>query len=566
METKSKNKKSTDILIVGAGVSGLYAAWRLLRKDPKRKVTILDRLNRTGGRLDSDLIVIPDEFDNKVSIVKEEEGGMRFEETMHELMSLFNALDLCNDAVYFPMTTNRYYFRGHSFTAEEAAADNNAIWGKLYDLDPAEQNQSPGTILNVIYERILKVNKVKDVPKKPTPEFWQKFRLEFKWDGIELYKWQLGGLIKSMGYSEECVTMLTDTLGFRGPFQGLPNAGEAWQILEDFPADPQYFTLKKGFSSLIRRLEEEVKKMGGVIHTGMNVNMIDGKKGDYTAEVSVAKEGDSAYPFEEGAKTDKIHAKKIILAIPSQAMGWLFASSPIFNRNKNARTFYNDIQSIQPMSLLKINLYFERPWWMDGSTGQPPVYAGPSFTDLPLNSIYPFYTVQTEPGKPDDGKPAALTIYCDFTNTIFWRGLQNVGPMFDSPLQKEHSKSPQTLFPASERVVEQALEQMKSLFNTHYVPRPVLTSFRAWDGENDFPFAYHQWGLNTDDKKVIKRMVRPLAGEDIFTCNEAWSDMQGWVNGSLRSTEKMLDEVFKLKSITELYSSCVLIPPSSCSS
>jgi len=541
METKSKAKKDTDVLIVGAGVSGLYAAWRLLKQNSKRKVTILDRLNRTGGRLDSDLIKIKDEFDDKSSIVKEEEGGMRFEETMHELMSLFNALDLCNDAVYFPMTTNRYYFRGHSFTADEAAADNNAIWGELYDLEPAEQNQSPGTILNVIYERILKVNGVKDVPQKPTPEFWQEFRLEFKWDGIELYKWQLGGLIKSMGYSEECVTMLTDTLGFRGPFQGLPNAGEAWQILEDFPANPQYFTLKRGFSSLIRRLEKEVKKLGGIIHTGINVNLIDGKKGDYTAEVSIADDGDSAYPFEEGAKTDKIRAKKIILAVPSQAMELLFAASPIFNRNKNSRTFWKDIKSIQPMALLKINLYFERPWWMDGSTGQPPVLAGPSFTDLPLNSIYPFYTVQTAPGDPDDGKPAALTIYCDFTNTVFWRGLQNVGPMFNSPLQKEHSKSPQTLFPASERVVEQALEQLKSLFNTHYVPRPVLTSFRA-----------------------IKRMVKPLAGEDIFTCNEAWSDMQGWVNGSLRSTEKMLDEAFKLKSITEMYSSCILIPPSSC--
>ena len=563
MEINSEIKKKTDVLIIGAGVSGLYAAWRLLKQDKNRKITILDRLNRTGGRLDSDLVKIKDPYDDKNSIVKEEEGGMRFEDSMKELMSLFTALNLCKDAVYFPMTTNRYYFRGHSFTADEAEADNNAIWGELYDLDPAEQNQSPGTILNVIYERILKVNGVENVPSKPTPEFWQRFRLEFKWNGIELYKWQLGGLIKSMGYSEECVTMLTDTLGFRGPFQGLPNAGEAWQILEDFPANPQYFTLKRGFSSLIRRLEKEVTKMGGAIHTGINVNTIDGEKGDYKAHVSIAKEGDSAYVFEKGAKTAKIRAKQIILAVPSQAMEWLFAASPIMSHNKNSRTFWKDIKSIQPMSLLKINLYFERPWWMDGSTGQPAVLAGPSFADLPVNSIYPFYTVQTEPGKPDEGKPAALTIYCDFTNTVFWRGLQNVGPMFDSPLQKEHSKKPQTLFPASEKVVEQAIDQLKSLFSTHYVPRPVLTSFRAWDGENDFPFAYHQWGLNTNDKGVISRMVKPLQGEDIFTCNEAWSDMQGWVNGSLRSTEKMLDEVYHMKPITELYKPCVLTPPPS---
>jgi hypothetical protein len=459
------------------------------------------------------------------------------------------------------MTTNRYFFRGHSFTEAESKENNNAIWGELYDLQPAEQNQCPGYILGVIYQRILNVNAVENVPKKPTPEFWQKFRLDFKWDGIELYKWQLGGLIRSMGYSEECLVMLTEVLGFRGPFQGLPNAGEAWQILEDFPADPQYFTLKNGFSSLIRKLEDKVTKLGGIIHTGINVNTITGKKGEYKVNLSIAEKGNSAYVFEQDTKTATIDAQQIILAIPSKAMSLLFAASPVLSGNKNSRTFWKDINSIQPMSLLKINLYFDRPWWADGSTGQPPVLAGPSFADLPINSIYPFYTVQTAPGVPDNGKPAALTIYCDFTNTVFWQGLQNVGAKFDSPLQKEHSEKPQVLFPASEKVVEEAIKQIKSLFSTHYVPEPVLTSYRSWDGENDFPHAYHQWALNTNDREVIARMVKPLDDEDIFTCNETWSDMQGWVNGSLRSSERMLKHNYGLKSITKTHSACHLCPP-----
>lgn len=563
MKKDSTLTKNADILIVGAGVAGLYTAYRLLEQNNKRKVVILDRLNRTGGRLDSDLVAIKDPYDDKEAIVKEEEGGMRFEDSMAELMSLFSALNLCKDAVYFPMTTNRYFFRGHSFTERESEDSKNAIWGELYDLEPAEQNQSPGDILNVIYKRILNVNGVENVPKKPTPEFWQKFRLEFKWDGIELYKWQLGGLIRNMGYSEECLTMLTDTLGFRGPFQGLPNAGEAWQILEDFPADPEYFTLKRGFSSLIRKLEEKVIQLGGIIHTGINVNTINGTKGDYAINVSIAKKGESAYVFEQDTTTETIHAEQIVLAIPSKAMAMLFAASPVLHLNKNSRIFWEDINAIQPMNLLKINLYFDRPWWADGSTGQPAVLAGPSFTDLPINSIYPFYTVQTAPGEPNNGKPAALTIYCDFTNTVFWRGLQNVGPKFDSPLQQEHSKIPQTLFPASKKVVAEAIKQIKSLFNTHYVPEPVLTSYRSWDGLNDFPHAYHQWALNANDKEVINRMTKPLYEEAIFTCNEAWSDMQGWVNGSLRSSEKMLKDHFGLESITEMFSGCVLVPPSS---
>jgi len=556
MASQVQLPSKTDVLIVGAGVSGLYAAWRLLRQDGKRKITIVDRLNRTGGRLDSDLVRLPDPYDNENVVVKEEEGGMRFEHNMASLMSLFNALRLCDDAVYFPMTTNRLAFRGHSFTAAESVEDNNAIWGELYDLEPAEQNQSPGAILGVVYDRIVKANGVENPPSAPTPEFWQRFRLDFKWEGIPLNQWQLGGLLRAMGYSEECITMVTDTSGFRGPFQALPNAGEAWQILEDFPANPQYFTLKYGFSSLIRRLEKEVRKMGAEIYLGVNVNTINGKTGAYEVETSVAKPGNSAYVFDPNDARAVVKAEKIILAIPSQPMTTLFAASPTIYRNPQARQFWEDIHSVQNMRLLKINLYFETPWWYDGSTGQPPVAAGPSFTDLPVNSVYPFYSVQTQPGEPDPGKPAALTIYCDYTNTNFWEGLQNVGPKFDSDLQKAHEKSPETLYPASRAVVNEAIRQFKILFKTHYIPQPVLTSFRLWSGENDFPYAYHQWGLNANDREVMPRMTQPLEGEAIYTCNEAWSDMQGWVNGSLRSTDLMLSTHFGLKPITEEFDPC----------
>lgn len=563
MKTQPTLASHTDVLIVGAGVSGLYTAYRLLQQNAKRNVVIIDRLNRTGGRLDSDLVAMKDPYDPKVSIVKEEEGGMRFEDSMAELMALFSALDLCKDAVYFPMTTNRYFVRGRSFTEAESEAHNFAIWGELYNLEPAEQHQSPGTILNVIYQRILNANGVEDIPQKPTPEFWQKFRLDFKWDGIPLNQWQLGGLLKHMGYSKECITMLADVLGFRGPFEGLPNAGEAWQILEDFPVNPQYFTLKRGFSSLIRALETKVTGLSATIHTGINVNSITGTNGAYEANLSIAPAGDSAHVFEQDNPTATLKAKQLVLAIPSKAMSVLFATSPVLHNNKNSRQFWKDINAVQPMRLLKINLYFETPWWADGSTGQPLVLAGPSFSDLPINAIYPFYTVQTAPGQPDKGKPAALTIYCDFSNTIFWQGLQNVGPMFDSPLQQAHSEAPQTLFPASQKVVEEAITQLKSLFKTHYVPDPVLTSYRSWDGENDFPYAYHQWALNANDREVMSRMTQPLDGEAIYTCNETWSDMQGWVNGSLRSCESMLKAHFDLESITEQFSGCVLTPPPS---
>lgn len=548
MKSKSAIPNKTDILIVGAGVSGLYAAWRLLKQDPTRKVTIIERLNRTGGRLDTDLIRIDN--GEKESLVRDEEGGMRFTYQMEELMSLFNGLKLCNQIVDFPMTTNRFFVRGRSFTAEESEANNNAIWSELYNLAPAEQNQSPGAILATIYNRILKANGVNEAPEDPTPEFWQKFRLDFKWKGVTLNKWQLGGLLTDMGYSEECINMFVDTVGFQAPFLSTVNAGEAWQILEDFPKNPHYHTFKYGFSTLIKALQKEVEAMGGEIYLNMNLNRITKcKGGDYQVELSQVESNSNNLVL--NAEKLEINASKVILAIASNAMQQVFIDSPVLREAKNARQIWEDIHSVVNMRLLKINLYFERPWWRNGETGQAEIDFGPSFSDLPVNAVYPFYVVDG----PSNDQPAALTIYCDYNNTNYWQGLQNVGPLFDSELQKEHSQAPQTLFAASLAVVHEAIKQFKELFKTHYVPEPILTSYRNWDGEDNFGYAYHQWALNTDDKEVIQRMTKLVADEEIYSCNESWSDMQGWVNGSLRSTDLVLAE-FGLQKINEEYPSC----------
>lgn len=543
--------KSSDLIIVGAGVSGLYAAWRLLKQDPKRSITILERLDRTGGRLDTDLIKIKTEK-KTTTIVRDEEGGMRFTYQMEELMALFNGLQLCNQIVDFPMTTNRYFVRGHSFTLEESEANNNAIWSVLYDLAPAEQNQSPGTILSVIYNRILKANGCDTAPENPTPEFWQDFRNDFKWDGVTLNKWQLGGLIRAMGYSQECIKMLVDTVGFQAPFLSTVNAGEAWQILEDFPKNPQYHTFKFGFSTLIKALQKEVVAMGGKIHTAINVNSISKEgKDTYILEVSPTQKDGINYP--DNRKKRSITSSKVILAIASNAMEQLFVDSPVMHKAKNAKQLWEDIHAIVNMRLLKINMYFDKPWWRNGDTGQPEINFGPSFTDLPINAVYPFYPIEG----PSNNNPAALTIYCDYNNTNFWQGLQNVGPLFESDLQKEHSKPPQTIYAASQAVVDEAIKQFKKLFNTHVIPKPVMTSYRNWDGEDNFGYAYHQWAQNAEDKKVIKRMIRLVDHEAIFSCNEAWSDTQGWVNGALRSTDLVLTNHFGLKTINKEYKTCV---------
>lgn len=553
------DSESYDIAIIGAGISGLYCAWQLLEHDPSLKIAIVERLNRTGGRLQTDII----DFGSSGS-VREEEGGMRFNYGMKELMTLIKSMDLCDEIVDFPMgsegDTNRFFLRGRNFTLAEAVASGNMIWSELYDLRPEEQGLSPSQIVTVAFDTILYENGIVQTPGEP-PEFWTNLREKATWKGKTLNQWQLWGLLRDMGYSEECIQMLTETIGFAGPFKSMANAGDALQILADFPIDPHYFTFEKGFATLpntvVKRLEA---KHGDNIQIMLSTNVdaivdaIEPREG-YVLSLTEAPCNLPASPVIPGGVTKSLCTPRLIIAAATKGMEDLFQRSPALRGAPDAQELWDNIHASLGMKLMKINLYFDSPWWENNMTQRPSVQFGPSFTGLPINAIYPFYALpeqtriqSTDSSDAQSSPPirgdaaAALTIYCDFTNTNFWHGLQNIGPMFTSAMQDEQNKKvPQTLYPASQAVVDEARKQIGALFGVNYVPMPVLTSYRLWDGQEDFEYAYHQWRLNVKDSEVRAYLAKPRP--DLHFCNESISDMQGWVNGSLRSVNLVLESM-----------------------
>ncbi len=560
--------KETDIIIVGSGIAGLYTAYRILKENPEQKIVIYERLNRFGGRLQSDLIEVDEDTkemflpigggllmadQNAEYTVKEEEGGMRFTYKMTELIALINELGIpMKEIVPFPMKSetqgNRICVRGHSMNNKQIAEGNDSVWKELYNLSPNEQDRSPLSILDSAFLSILKQNGELTRPTEAelTPEYWQAFRLDYEWKGVKLNKWQLWGLLRDMGYSEEAIVLLSHALGFAGPYLSLMNAGEAFQLLKDFPSAPQFHTFVDGFSTLTKAIYKKVIEMGADIHLSTNVNNIERSDcGKFKVHLTVAPNGVNASPFIEGGKPAEGTGGRLILAVARRALEKAFVTSSVLNKADNAKEIWDALQTTTEQPLLKINLYFRTPWWLDSDlTGQTSVQFGPNFTDLPANAVYPFYTTGvtgTDEASMQERlqRPAALTIYCDWDNTNFWHGLQNIGPKFTSPLQEvQNNKEAQTVFPASQTVVAEAIQQFKEIFNFPTIPEPIMTSFRLWNAESDFGFAVHQWALNADDRNVMKLLANPVDG--IYTCNEAFSDMQGWVQGSLRSADIML--------------------------
>jgi phytoene dehydrogenase-like protein len=543
----------SDVAVVGAGISGLYCAWRLLETDPAVTVTIVERLDRTGGRLDSDLVEIA-----QGEIIREEEGGMRFNFLMTELMRLNAALGICDQIVPFPMSTsdnsNRFSIRGRSFTLKDAEDSAQTIWGEIYALDERERGLSPTDIIFAVYRSVLMANGMTYSSCK-NPEDWTRFRETALWRGVPMKDWQMWGLLRDMEYSQECIQMLSETIGFAGPFKSMANAGDAFQILADFSKNLNYFTFNRGFSTLpnaIRDMLEARHSDRVTILLSANVDAIERSHDDgFALAITQADRPINARPRMASGEVKRLEARQIVLATAAKGSQDLFQTSPALRDDADAGRLWDALHASLGMKLMKINLYFTAPWWHNGLTGRAPVSFGPNFTDLPINAVYPFYALPETGTTPEAGTTpglglpairdaaAALTIYCDFDNTNFWHGLQNVGPMFDTPLQRQQSeKVPQVLYPASQKVVAEARRQLAALFGIGSVPEPVLTSYRLWDGDQDFEFAYHQWRLNTEDSVVREYLSNPVKG--IYVCNEAFSDMHGWVNGSIRSSDLAL--------------------------
>ena len=520
-----------DVLIVGAGVSGLFAACRLLEHNPALNVVIVEKLNRTGGRLQTTTVPICG-TDGACYDVKNEEGGMRFvpEGTgMPNLWKLFHALDL--QPVPFPMGDdqhNRYFFRGQSFR-KQATPD---IWKTIFNLASAEQNKQPGDIFGEVMAAILAQNKERytveaDKTFPSTPDEWIAFRNTFTYQDIVIHNWGFWALLREYGLTQECIGWLDRAIGFMGPVDAFINAGEGIQIIRDFPSAVTFFTLPDGYQSLPDHLASRVRELGGQILLDETILSID-DEGHHKLTVGTRS---------------RYRAKQVILAVPRKAIERLAGSSPVLKHNHR---FMKAANSVHNMELSKIGLYFDCRWW-HGETSPVNINSGPSFSDLPAGSVYAFAQYPNADDDKQYNGPAALTIYTDFIRGNFWKELHNIG----EPYQTDpFPHNPENTTAASVPLVEEAMRQIKAIFGLDPdtpVPMPVLSTYRVW-GQDGFSYGYHQYKLNVDDRQVYEAIWNPASG--IYVCNEAWSPEQGWVEGSLLATDYVLQRGFDLPPYT----------------
>jgi len=202
-----------DILIVGAGIAGLYTALQYLKKHPDTRIAMIDKYKSLGGRSFT--------FRTKLSArgpIHWEAGAGRIHKTHKITMGLLRDYGL-----------------------EIGPIGSDSMFKESY-----KSELEPNKFDSVRLPHLLK--HIKSFPNLGSMTFYEALRKAFK-------KEKLDDVLKEFPYWSEIFTMRADI------------AIKSFQ--HEMGTGSNYFYIKDGFSALIKELAKDILARGGKIFTGV---------------------------------------------------------------------------------------------------------------------------------------------------------------------------------------------------------------------------------------------------------------------------------------------------------
>ncbi|MFE9635846.1 flavin monoamine oxidase family protein [Streptomyces sp. NPDC006463] len=530
-----------DVAVIGAGVSGAYAAWRLLgpeaegssmlddlrrRRRGPLAVSLFESSGRIGGRLFS---VTPPGMPH----LHAELGGMRYLSSHPVVADLVDHLGL--PSVPFPVDEpkNLAYLRQRRFTLPQFA-DPKVV---PYELPTAIRGKTPDEALLSVIERFFPDAASMD------HQAWDKVKATARADGRKLYDvgfWNL--LLDAVG--QEGWNFLDDGFGY-GAVVANVNAIEAMEAsVADFVGSPppNYLLLRDGYQTMPEELVRRFMAEGGDVHLHHQVRRIDRETVDGEEVLKLAL---TVWP---AGRPLTVRARHVILAMPQRSIELLDPDSFLFSSDQ----FLSDLGSIIPRPASKLFLGYDRPWWEDLG-----LRAGRSVTDLPLRQVY-YWGVEGDQTGADPANRNALLLasYNDISDVEFWNELLP-HPNRLAPVAQTRPPRPMDAV-APGALVDEAQRQLRELHGPDArIPDPTAAYFQDWV-QDPYGAAYHFWQVGAKSWEVMPRMRHPLPDANLYVCGSAWSTGQGWVYGALTQAELMLEEHFRLARPTWLSPSAYL--------
>lgn len=529
--------ETIDIAIVGGGVSGVYSAWKLKQKHPKKNIVVFEGSDHIGGRL---LSVKPPHIPDMVA----ELGGMRILQNAQPLIvALIEELNKKLpkheqiETYDFPVDENQNiaYLRGVYLRLSDFTTQPNKV---PYQLSFLEKGGTPGGIIVNAIEQI--------VPGITNPDLTEEQRREMAQNtifaGEPLYKQGFWNVLYCV-ISGEAYQFGMDAGGYDSTLANWNAADAIPWFLTDFGIVPEYKGFKNGFQQVPKTLAAFFEKEGGEIRLNSKLDSFESVDGKFHLVVN----------------GQPIVADSLILAMPRRSLDLLAPTYP------DLQTIQQLTSSVTPRPLFKLFTTYSSPWWMaagytDPATGKfIPVESGRSVTDLPVRQTY-YWPKNT--GKPaTSGESMLLASYDDGNNIGFWDGLRPqrtkawreglAHPKIENAFLGDAKENKEHLdwyeYKAPTKMVEEVARQLQQMHGLSHTPVVNNAAFRDW-GEDPFGGGWNSWNIGVKSWEVKDRITHPIDHLQLYICGEAYSDAQGWVEGALQTADIMLKKMEKAAS------------------
>jgi Flavin containing amine oxidoreductase len=572
-----------DVAIVGGGISGLYAAWRLASQTegPPLRVCVHELSDQLGGRLDTH--TVPN------SNARVELGAMRFPPSHAMVQALLGELNVATEP--FPAQNFLHMFlRGTPLEMPPVGAPSGGppqIAGVPYRLTGTEASH-PYVLLVQALLRILQVpltlgqtgfeRVVAGGPSQPlTAADWDELLEQVTVDGKPLWQWGFWNLLSRV-LSNEAYQYLLDGFGVESAVSNW-NAFLAIRLLCTIMGDAMGNQLRHpigGWIELVNALEQRLMQLPNcTLVKNSRLFSVEKTSQNYNGSPLQLTFWDDKFtnlpvPDPGGPDVDvlipefyTILAQNVILAMPPRAIELINLESL---QTGVSSFLLNQMRQVLRIPAFKAYVAYAEPWWQAWCGWQ----SGFTVTDLPLRQVFygigfpaPSDPALTPPAgptpgaeRPHDGQRILMASYADASTVSFWSGLDLPGPRVREYWGTEKNEN----LPLREAMNR----QLKELHGYEFdFPRGDWACTVDWAAD-PFGAGWHAWRPNVDVITQIAKMRQPLEGLlpglKLFVCGEAFSHVQGWIEGAITSAEMLLEEQFKLTRPTWIPASYPLVP------
>ncbi len=389
----SKTSQPKNILVLGAGLAGLGAAWELRKAG--HNVSVLEARNRPGGRVST----IREPFAKGLYA---EEGAAGYSSSYTHALKFIEEFGL--ERIPWPMPDKAvtYHLNGKAF---KVRPNETVDWP--FELTPEEHKMGP---MGMVVKYILKTlpSEISD------PQSWDQPPL------IKMDQFSLAGYLKQQGASEGAVELFKNTMWFAAKPEetsGLSMAvSDAGLFMGGTP-----FTLKGGNDKLPREMAKRLQD-------NIQYNVVVDKVKDTGEEVVVSAK--------VNGNTREFSADEIIVTFPLKVLGKI-SFEPALPAEKLAA-----IKDIPVMNINRTYLQVDEPFWKKNDL------SGVVYTDLDVRAISPILNSENP-----DSNPAILesmvagpfatkieNISDEKVKSMMKDSVKKVFPGFEDHFQKAHVK------------------------------------------------------------------------------------------------------------------------------